>query len=921
MDKKKAFINVFEVDCLVNNVKASGHYDSAADKTVMSGNYCKNNNIKVYKSNGTIQFADLNYTAPLYLTEPVIITIGKESCKTKCAVLKMAAYDILIGKDIMSYSIKPFKAPKPGQVEIEFDERVDTKLEGIENQHLKGIIKKLLEENYQLTNGKECTFPNSKFKIELKNKDDTFIIPNYKISNYEILNKLNLCVEDWINKNLVSYVDGFRKKYNSSLLAAKRWTTVGLQVRGCLDLRRLNEMTIKYHGKLPTVKELFNKAVGNKYYSIIDLRKAYFQIGLTEDSKQYTGFTFKGNNFCWNRAPLGLKNMPFHFQTLINTVLKDIPNIVVLIDDILVYSNTLEENEKIIRMVIERLNKYNLTASPEKSKIGCRILRYMGHIISQAGVQVDDTKLFKINDINEVKSRKQLSRILGFTGYFRDNILDYASLTDGLHELTSVKNKFKWNDKYQSQLVKLFAAIKSSIVLTPYNDQLPLKVCTDASILGIGGCVFQDELVNGKIKRHIIGVCSRKLRETERKYTLPQKEALAVYYTLESMEGLLRNIEFELYTDNSGLAFVVSNSKTSALINRWYIKIFKYNFVVFHIEGVNNGLADSLSRLYINEKQSKLLFSGGELVDEDDQDNIKIKNIKVSEITSIKEKFKCLSKVHSNGHFGLSKMTYQLRFVHQVNWKNMVKDIKQYINACHVCNLFNSRTNKVYHELKAIQSNLAMDHLMIDWLDPGTQSNTGKRNVLVVVDVYTRYCWLFSTYNRNTETVLKCLMKLMLNFGIPNKVQKDNAKEFIAEKLAKAFKVLNIKNLFSSPYHPRANGLVERYVGIVKNVLKKYRIYDYDNWDKYLNITQYIINTHINKRTGLSPYNLMFGRTVNYRNDGTELNKIPPPITDEQADTLEKKIFNSWIEIKKVIKPNIKDLITTTEVKSKYNFR
>ncbi len=166
-------------------------------------------------------------------------------------------------------------------------------------------------------------------------------------------------------------------------------------LRPCIDCRRLNEITVKFRYPLPLVPSALEQLRQAKYFTKLDLRCAYNLIRIKDGDEWKTAFSTSTGHYEYLIMPFGLSNSPSVFQSFINDVFRDMLNrwVIVYIDDILIYSNSLEEHTQHVRSVLERLIQYQLYAKGEKCEFDCTSTSFLGYIISHEGVAMDESKV------------------------------------------------------------------------------------------------------------------------------------------------------------------------------------------------------------------------------------------------------------------------------------------------------------------------------------------------------------------------------------------------------------------------------------------------------------------------------------------------------------------------------------------------
>ena len=191
-------------------------------------------------------------------------------------------------------------------------------------------------------------------------------------------------------------------------------------VRLCIDYRKLNWQTIKDAYALPNVEEAFRALAGSQWFSVLDLKSGYYQIEMSDTDKEKTAFVCPLGFWEWNRMPQGITNAPSTFQRLMERCMGDLnlKEVLVFIDDIIIFSNTREEHEQRLFKVLQRLKEYGLKLSLEKCKFFQSSVRYLGHIVSANGVETDPAKIEALKTWPQPKTLKELRSFLGFSGYF-----------------------------------------------------------------------------------------------------------------------------------------------------------------------------------------------------------------------------------------------------------------------------------------------------------------------------------------------------------------------------------------------------------------------------------------------------------------------------------------------------------------------
>jgi len=209
-------------------------------------------------------------------------------------------------------------------------------------------------------------------------------------------------------------------------------------LRLCVDYRKLNEMTIRNSYPLPLISELLDRVKGVKYFTKLDLKSAYNLVGIKEGDEYKTAFRTRYGHFDYLVMPFGLKNAPATFQHFINDVLSVYLDdfVISYIDDILIYSNSLEEHHEHVKKVLKKLLENNLYIKLEKYEFDVTETTFLGYILSKDGLKVDSEKVKAILDWPVPSNVKEIQSFIGLCNYYRIFIKDFAKIARPLHKLT-----------------------------------------------------------------------------------------------------------------------------------------------------------------------------------------------------------------------------------------------------------------------------------------------------------------------------------------------------------------------------------------------------------------------------------------------------------------------------------------------------
>lgn len=288
-------------------------------------------------------------------------------------------------------------------------------------------------------------------------------------------------------------------------------------VRLCIDYRKLNLQTVKDAYALPNLEETFSALTGSKWFTVLDLKSGYYQIEVEEADKAKTAFVTPLGFWEFNRMLQRVTNAPGTFQRLMEKCVGDmnLKEVLVFLDDLIIFSKTLEEHESRLVQVLTRLKEYGLKLSPEKCKFFQKSVRYLGHVVSENGVETDSEKVEALKTWPIPKNLKELRSFLGFSDYYCRFIKNYAALVRPLNDLTrgypplrkgsKVKVKAdhyhdpkqpfesRWTCDCQRAFEIVIEKLTTAPVLGFADPKQPYILHTDASTTGLGAALYQEQ--------------------------------------------------------------------------------------------------------------------------------------------------------------------------------------------------------------------------------------------------------------------------------------------------------------------------------------------------------------------------------------------------------------------------------------------
>ena len=454
---------------------------------------------------------------------------------------------------------------------------------------------------------------------------------------------------------------------------------------------------------------------------------------------------------------------------------------------------------------------------------------------------------------------------------------------------------------WTEETIQAFEDMKMSIHECPalffVDDGFPVFLHTDASKYGIGAYLFQ---IDSEGKERPIAFISKTLSDSQRRWHTPQKEAYAIYYAFKQFEYLLRGVKFTLRTDHKNLIYI--NDTMTEMVIRWKIAVQEYDFDVEHIPGVENDVADGLSRLIASEgseasipavlaflcpfeplehehrylcvfweEEESDIFSPISECSTESGAQVSASSQVIPEVLR-----NLLGRTHNSfvGHHGIDRTLDKILSVLE-NDKTLLSQItetpqqirqytSQFIKKCPLCQKLNTMKFPIQTEVFTTASYEPHQKLNIDTIGPLPPDADGNCYILVLIDTFTRWIELFPTKTVTGEEAAKVLIQHFGRFGQANELQSDNGSQFVNDIIENLCLIVGTSHERTLAYSSEENAIVER---ANKEVLRHLRAIIFDTkviekWGMYLPFVQRILNSSVSLTLGVSPAQLLFGNAI-----------------------------------------------------------
>ena len=670
------------------------------------------------------------------------------------------------------------------------------------------------------------------------------------------------------------------------------------EIRLCVDMRKANEAIVRERHPIPSVDDVLYHLNGSTMFSKLDLKWGFHQIELEQESRTITTFITHKGLYRYKRLMFGIGSAPELYQHTIQQALAGCEGAYNIHDDIIIYGRTVEEHDSRLRKTMECIREKGLTLNKETCVFRMSQLTFMGYLLSSKGIGPTESRVEAVVRAKEPKNAGEVRSFLGLVNFSARFIPNLASITEPLRELTRKDVPFVWGAVQQTAFDALKSSLGRAETLAYFDSNAEeTKRITDASPVGLGAVLTQ--VTQGQ--ERVIAYASRSLTEVERRYSQTEREALGLVWGCERFHMYLYGVDFTLLTDHKPLEVIYSsNSRNSARIERWVLRLQPYKFHVQYIPGRQN-IADSLSRLVegegvggCNDAEEFVRF----VAEVSAPEAIPIREIEEEsaldpEISQLREcistedwdkappvykavrnelctlgklvlrgtrllipaklRERVLNLAHE-GHQGLVKTKQSLRT--KVWWAGVDKQVEDRCKTCHGCQLVGLPTPPEPLKQTELPSQPWTD-LATDLMGPLPSGEY----VLVLVDYYSRYFEVDILTTVTSAKVIGSLEKFFCTHGLPQSLKTDNGAQFVSEEFERYLKENDIKHRTSTPLWPQANGEVKRQNRSLLKVLRIAKAEKKNLWTelgKFL--TAYRTTPH--SSTGVTPAKLLFNREI-----------------------------------------------------------
>uniref|UniRef100_A0A914P713 RNA-directed DNA polymerase n=1 Tax=Panagrolaimus davidi TaxID=227884 RepID=A0A914P713_9BILA len=727
-------------------------------------------------------------------------------------------------------------------------------------------------------------------------------------------------------------------------------------IRFCCDFRFLNKLTKKRVFLLPLATEILDLVGGKKFFSTFDFQSGFHMIPIDKADRHKTAFSVFNQLYQWTRIPFGVMHGPQGFTDCMEEMRKFITAVLyIYIDDTILASYTEEEHLKNIEQFLQVVIQFGLKLKASKCKFGVREVRFLGLLVSEDGIRPDEKNISAVNNFTPPKTLTELRGFIGCTGYFRRFIPNFAEIMYPLYELTKQGTESvadRWKEEHQ----KAFELIKKKLVTSPvlaaprFSQNFIIE--SDASSKAIAAVLLQKQ-PDGSIRP--ISYASRKLTKAEANYPSIESEGLALCYALETFRPYIEGTEKSvIITDNQPLVALLKSRNLTGRMARMALAIQHADVEIKYRPGKFNVVADFCSRYPGDQPEPEInavsiipVVDKQQIIEAQATDDTAQKLIKIirdqvwpEKDDAFKSKYRfLLSKLkvqenlliyqgkshrqnalfipeklrkeiyldfHSSpiqgAHTGVDK-TYN-KMKSRCFWPCMKDDIAKWIKNCPSCQKRKIQPNdRIELPLCPLPvPEIPFHTVHTDIIGPIPQTESNNKYILVTVCSFSKFVIASPMEDMTADTVARNFLNYVVcQHSVPSLVVSDQGRQFTAIIFKELSNSMGFTHRLTSVYNPESNGQVERNNRSIAAMLHAYVNAQSTDWDIYLQLIIFALNTSIQESTRFSAFELVFGRQPQLPTDlALELNPSANYSTNFR-EQMHRAIRGAWKEARQNI--------------------
>ena len=438
---------------------------------------------------------------------------------------------------------------------------------------------------------------NAKTSIEHQRRLNPVI---KEVVRKEVLKWLNagiiyaISYSSWVSPvHVVPKKGGFAVIRNEKNKLIPTRTVTGWRV--CIDYRKLNTATRKDHFPLPFIDQMLDRLAGHPHFCFLDGYFGYNQIAIAPEDQEKTTFTCPFGTFSFRRMPFGLCNAPDTFQRCMMSIFSDLAEEVmeIFMDDFTVYGSSFEQCLHNLGTVLQRCKDKNLALNWEKCHFMVTKGIVLGHMISAAGLEVDQEKVSIIRNLIPPTTVRGIRSFLGHAGFYRRFIRDFSKIARPLCRLLEKDTKFNFDESCHNYFEEIKSRLVEAPIMAKPDRNREFEIMFDASDFAMGAVLGQ----KAEKVFQTIYYASKTFNEAQENYSTTEKEMLTIVFACENFRPYILGSHVIIHTDYAAIKYLMAKKEAKQRLIRWVLLLQEFDLEIKDKKGCDNVIANHLSRV------------------------------------------------------------------------------------------------------------------------------------------------------------------------------------------------------------------------------------------------------------------------------------------------------------------------------------